>query len=337
MQGKIVPVSAYNRLIKTALGSAAVGGLFFVDGFPKSVDALNKFEESVGVAYRSSLYFELTEDDARARLAEAGEEPDAITRKLGMFAVQVQPVIAALEQKGVLHRVDCSEGEPAMRRAAHAVIEKIVSEGTSAVGDVPIHKEPAAPYKPTGKVVLMLGGPATGKATACSSLASKYGCAHLSTGELLRAAVKDTSARGCMIADMIKGGKIIPAQVSLDLLKGAMAAAADGPYLVDGFPRSLDNLQLFEEQLGACATALYFSAEPETMAGRCEAAAKAKAEKGEAIDAEAIQRRIRTFRNQTLPVVEALESRGLVSTVDASASQEAVFEALCAVYDEKIA
>ena len=66
-------------------------------------------------------------------------------------------------------------------------------------------------------MVFVLGGPGSGKGTQCAKLVDKYGCLHLSAGDLLREEVAANTEKGKNIADMIKEGKIVPAQV------GAMA------------------------------------------------------------------------------------------------------------------
>ena len=75
---------------------------------------------------------------------------------------------------------------------------------------------------PDGVVILVLGGPGSGKDTQCEKLAAKYGCAHLSAVDLLRAAVTSASPKGQMISDMIRSGQIVPAQETLNLIKEAM-------------------------------------------------------------------------------------------------------------------
>ncbi|KAJ1624566.1 adenylate kinase-domain-containing protein, partial [Pavlovales sp. CCMP2436] len=97
-------------------------------------------------------------------------------------------------------------------------------------------------------VIFVLGGPGSGKGTQCALLAKRHGFAHFSAGDLLRDEVASGSAEGRAIREMIKEGKIVPAQTTIDLLQKAMRGRA-GPYLIDGFPRSMDNAKSFEEQV----------------------------------------------------------------------------------------
>ena len=65
---------------------------------------------------------------------------------------------------------------------------------------------------------------------------------HLSAGDLLRAERESGSALATMINEFIRDGKIVPAEITVGLLKKAMFASGGKKFLIDGFPRNLDNL-----------------------------------------------------------------------------------------------
>jgi UMP-CMP kinase len=79
-----------------------------------------------------------------------------------------------------------------------------------------------------------------------------YGFVHLSAGDLLRAHMKSGSADGKMVADMIANGQIVPSSVTVNLLRGAIAAAKASSgarkFLVDGFPRNAENRDAWEQE-----------------------------------------------------------------------------------------
>ena len=114
------------------------------------------------------------------------------------------------------------------------------------------------------RVVFVLGGPGVGKGTQCAKIVEQYGWVHLSAGDLLRDEVKSGSPNGEMINGYIKegalpvtrhtsrfiipihaiAGKIVPVDVTVNLIKTAMvksAASGKSDFLVDGFPRNQDN------------------------------------------------------------------------------------------------
>ena len=105
-------------------------------------------------------------------------------------------------------------------------------------------------------IYFVMGGPGSGKGTQCEKLIESYGMVHLSAGDLLRAEVKSGSAEGKKIAKIIEEGKIVVSETTVGLLRKAMSQA-DGPFLIDGFPRSMSNLQAFEAELGPCEFMLF--------------------------------------------------------------------------------
>ena len=89
----------------------------------------------------------------------------------------------------------------------------------------------------------MLGGPGAGKGTQCANLVSDYGFVHLSAGDLLRAERDSGSPDGEMITQFINEGKIVPVEVTVNLIKKAMAQSGGSKFLIDGFPRNQNNLE----------------------------------------------------------------------------------------------
>ena len=83
---------------------------------------------------------------------------------------------------------------------------------------------------------------------------------HLSAGDLLRAEQKRPGEKvGTMIAEYIKEGKIVPAEVTIGLLKTAMEQNPGATFLIDGFPRAMDQTQRFIEEVGLpqlCSTSM---------------------------------------------------------------------------------
>ena len=186
------------------------------------------------------------------------------------------------------------------------------------------------PYTPTAPVILVLGGPGSGKDTVCDRLVAKYGCAHFSANELLRNAVTASTQQGTMISNMIQAGQILPAQVTLDLLKAAMRETK-GPYLVQGYPKTMDSLEALDAQCGGCTAAVHLDAGEAAVTERIVERGKTSMRTDDTPDA--IARRFRTFQLQSMPVVDELTARGLVTAIDAAQPINAVFDAACAVYE----
>ena len=99
----------------------------------------------------------------------------------------------------------------------------------------------------------VLGGPGSGKGTLCADLVRDNGFIHLSAGDLLRQE-RDTvgSKHGALINENILAGKIVPVEITVNLLKSAMEQNGwtNSKFLIDGFPRNDDNVRGFESILG---------------------------------------------------------------------------------------
>jgi adenylate kinase len=88
-----------------------------------------------------------------------------------------------------------------------------------------------------------------GKGTQCDKLAG-LGYAHISTGDLLRDEIKRGSELGAKLEADMKEGKMVPLEITMDLLKKAMETKRGGPgYLIDGFPRTMEQAHVVRSVL----------------------------------------------------------------------------------------
>ena len=176
------------------------------------------------------------------------------------------------------------------------------------------------------RVIFVLGGPASGKGTQCTKLAGEFGMKHLSAGELLREEQASGSANGATIDSIIKEGKIVPVQITLDLLKRAILGTRANRFLIDGFPRNWDNLRGWEgNMLPVCdVEAVMFIDCPE---GELEKRLLSRGlTSGRSDDNLATaKKRFATFYAATMPIVEHYESLNKLIRVRGDASIDAVF------------
>ena len=91
----------------------------------------------------------------------------------------------------------------------------------------------------------VLGGPGSGKGTVCSKLVKEHNFVHLSAGDLLREERDSGSPEAELINSIILEGKIVPVEITVNLIKKAMQKAGwfDKKFLIDGFPRNNDNYE----------------------------------------------------------------------------------------------
>ena len=102
---------------------------------------------------------------------------------------------------------------------------------------------------PPADMLFVLGGPGAGKGTQCAILVEKYGFVHLSTGDLLRDEVKSGSALGKELDAVMKQGKLISSELMVRLLKEQIEKNPYARYLLDGFPRGQQNMDVWEQMM----------------------------------------------------------------------------------------
>mgnify|MGYP004519831877 CR=1 FL=1 len=90
------------------------------------------------------------------------------------------------------------------------------------------------------KNIIFIAPPAAGKGTQSTKLKEDYQYNHLSTGDMLREAVKSNSSVGVLVKDIIDSGKLVSDEVMLKLIKEQLNNSKGKPFILDGFPRTLN-------------------------------------------------------------------------------------------------
>lgn len=177
-------------------------------------------------------------------------------------------------------------------------------------------------------VIFVLGGPGAGKGTQCSRLVSEYTFVHLSAGDLLRAEQnREGSTYGAMIKDHIREGKIVPMQVTIKLLETAIGlAVAEGKtrFLVDGFPRQMDQAVKFDEDVCQSALVLFLTCPEETLLERLLERGKTSGREDD--NEESIRKRFRTFIQTSMPVVEYYQEKRKVVKINSNKPIDEVYK-----------
>lgn len=205
--------------------------------------------------------------------------------------------------------------------------------GVAPAPKVEIHVvDPRQPC-PEPNVVFVLGGPGAGKGTMCELAEIQLDWTHLSTGDLLRAEQEAGGPTTEIIKEYIAAGKLVPNEIVVRLLKDAMErttrTTGKRNFLIDGFPRSLSNLEAWYEVFGREAelpTMLYFECPFDVLEQRILGRAKFS---GRADDnVEAMKLRFDIFKAETLPTVELFKGSGKCVELDTSQDRETVYSLL---------
>ncbi|MGA2210503.1 MAG: nucleoside monophosphate kinase [Acidimicrobiales bacterium] len=186
--------------------------------------------------------------------------------------------------------------------------------------------------------LILLGAPGSGKGTQGPVLAAHFGATHISTGELLRAHLADTNGLGRRIEEYVRAGELVPDEIVLEFLRDPIAAAvASGGYVLDGFPRTVQQAELAYERAlptGTTAEAVVYLAVPDEIV-RERLAGRSAAGRSDDADSEVIERRLRIFHSETEPLLEYYRGRDLLVTVDATGSPEEVTAAVLSVLADR--
>ena len=199
-----------------------------------------------------------------------------------------------------------------------------------------------------------MGPPGVGKGTQAVRLKSLLGVPHVSTGDILRAAMQEGSALGKQVRGFVESGRLVPDELVGDLIEERLSRrdAAAG-FVLDGFPRTLAQVDILSRVLGRlemplskvvllrapqseivrrlsgrrtcpkCGAVYHLESRPPKSSGVCDACGAALVQRPD--DAEdVIRERLKVFEAQTEPVAEAYRAQMLLTEIDGTGDADAV-------------
>jgi adenylate kinase len=177
--------------------------------------------------------------------------------------------------------------------------------------------------------ILILGAPGSGKGTQGSVLAQRLGVPKITTGDILRSAVKEGTALGREARRYMDRGTLVPDSIVLDLIKRELAgpAAADGAVL-DGFPRTAPQAELVDRTLAERGQRLnhilLLDVAEEELIARMRA--RARIEKRSDDDPEVVKTRLKVYQRDTAPLIAHYAQRGIVHRIPGAGTIEQIAE-----------
>jgi adenylate kinase len=167
--------------------------------------------------------------------------------------------------------------------------------------------------------LLIMGPPGAGKGTQAAALAERIGGAHISTGDIFRANVRDQTELGQTAQRYMDAGEYVPDEVTNAMVKDRLAQDdAQEAFLLDGYPRTVDQVhkldQILEELGNKLDGVIELVVDPEELIQRLLKRAETS---GRADDTEdVIRHRQEVYTAETAPLLEIYGSRGLLIQVD---------------------
>jgi len=198
--------------------------------------------------------------------------------------------------------------------------------------------------------IILLGPPGCGKGTQAKKISEKYGLAHVSTGELLRKAVKEKTGLGLKAKEYMDNGKLVPDKLVIELMKEKLSDNA----LLDGFPRTINQALALKNffdvnvvlnidvdfrvlvkrltgrrscRCGAVYHIEYNPPEKENVCNKCGSKLYQRDDDRE----DVVIKRLETYKKETAPLTEYYSEKNKLKTVDGNGSIDETFRKICEI------
>lgn len=202
-------------------------------------------------------------------------------------------------------------------------------------------------------ILVFLGPPGAGKGTQAKLLSQRMGFLHLSTGDLLREAVKNQTPLGKKAKEYMDRGELVPDELIVQLIEETMPK--DGSVILDGFPRTVNQAIALEEMLkgkgekiskvlffdvpdeviidrlsgrrvcSKCGAVYHVKYNPPKVEGVCDLCGGSLVQRDDDRE-EVVKKRLEVYRKQTQPLIEFYQDRGIIYRLDAGKGVEELFE-----------
>ena len=206
--------------------------------------------------------------------------------------------------------------------------------------------------------IIMLGAPGAGKGTQAKMIAEKYGLPHISTGDIFRANIKNGTELGKEAKEYMDKGLLVPDELTVRLLLDRVAQDdCKNGYVLDGFPRTIPQAEVLDEKLSdlgekvdyainvdvpdehivnrmsgrracvGCGATYHMVYAPTKKEGVCDVCG-AELILRDDDKPETVQKRLSVYHEQTQPLIDFYEKKGVLRSVDGTLPMEEVFTAI---------
>lgn len=210
--------------------------------------------------------------------------------------------------------------------------------------------------------IVLLGAPGAGKGTQCRRIVDKYGVQHLSSGDILRKERAEGTELGEKAQSYMDSGKLVPDELIVKMMAGAITKAPQAGYVLDGFPRTVNQAKELDKYLASdgrqidaivdlqiddgiimermtgrrscpkCGAVYHVKNLKPKVEGRCDHDGTELVQRPDD-EPEVVKKRLETYHNQTEPVVKYYKQNGCVLELDAEGDADSVSAELFEMLD----
>ncbi|MDE0852826.1 MAG: adenylate kinase, partial [Nevskia sp.] len=179
--------------------------------------------------------------------------------------------------------------------------------------------------------IVLLGPPGAGKGTQAARITQRYDIPHLSTGDILRSAIRSGSELGKQVQDYVTRGELAPVALVVDCIRERVSCDdARRGFVLDGFPRTIAQAETLDGLMRGCdmvlGAAIELATDDASLLCRIIGRAREAAAAGQAVRAddteESLKVRLAAFHKQTAPLRGYYEQAGIFRSVDGLADVE---------------
>lgn len=199
--------------------------------------------------------------------------------------------------------------------------------------------------------IVLLGPPGSGKGTQGEKLSQELGFVRLSTGDMLREAVRDGTPLGLKAKGYMDSGALVPNDLIIDLMKEKISfLGEDAGVIFDGFPRTVEQADALGKQIDvdlalnldvddpelisrltkrrscpSCNAVYHLEYNPPKKADLCDKCNSELYQRNDDIE-ETVTKRLEVYRNNTLPLIEYYSKKGILHTIEGVGDIDDIFK-----------
>ncbi len=211
--------------------------------------------------------------------------------------------------------------------------------------------------------IIMLGAPGAGKGTQAQMIADKYNIPHISTGDIFRANIKNGTELGKKAKEYMDQGQLVPDELTVQLLLDRVKNddCKEG-YVLDGFPRTIPQANVLDEELSKlgdhvdfsinvdvpdeniihrmsgrraclkCGATYHVDYIPPNKDGICDTCGSDLVQRDDD-KPETVKKRLEVYHDQTQPLIDYYDKKNILRTVDGTKDMKEVFSDIVAILD----